>query len=229
MDSSVVIEFLFTFLSTLPYLSQLKKLYDSNSYDGFHIATPLITLASLGLRLTWWAREHYQMYLFIQAAMLSTINLLIVYKIAKINKEQKIPTRSFLYNKQIYYTRDFVIFSLVNTLLSYFISSPIYSSAIGYAGLILEAFMLFPQVMIVLRSPAESGLSIFTVLGWFAGDLCKLTLFVNTDAPPPFILCAALQVLWDSLVFGIPFARKVFPPLDILLRRVFKYEPQSLV
>jgi hypothetical protein len=100
---------------------------------------------------------------------------------------------------------QFVIYLLAGLvtcelLLSHFPSVyPVYSAAIGYIGLSVEAILPVPQILTNARAGCIKGFRLSILASWLAGDAMKMTWFftATTPIPWPFKICGIFQGLCD--------------------------------
>jgi len=80
----------------------------------------------------------------------------------------------------------------------------IYSTAIGYTGLSIEATLPLPQILANARSRSCKGFRLSVLASWIAGDIMKMFWFftATTEIPWAFKLCGIFQMCCDLFLGG---------------------------
>jgi len=79
-----------------------------------------------------------------------------------------------------------------------------YSIAIGYLGLSIEATLPLPQILSNYRSKSCKGFRLSVLASWIAGDIMKMFWFftATTEIPWAFKLCGIFQMCCDFFLGG---------------------------
>lgn len=102
------------------------------------------------------------------------------------------------------------LFIILTALELFFSPSPslysIYSSAIGYLGLSIEAILPVPQILSNNRTRSCKGFRFSVLASWIAGDVFKMFWFFSAQTPIPwsFKLCGIFQMACDFFL-GIQY------------------------
>lgn len=100
---------------------------------------------------------------------------------------------------------QFLLYLFVTLVACELILTPIpsiytlYSAAIGYIGLSIEATLPLPQILSNHRSRSCKGFRVSVLISWIAGDVMKMFWFftATSEIPWAFKLCGIFQMCCD--------------------------------
>lgn len=217
----------------LSYTDQILSMRRNKSSVGFSLDIPLIMLVASFMRIFYWFGSRFEISLLVQA-ILMVIMQVILLKVALDNRpspstkggEAALPfaaqdgTSGWQRPYNFWQWRSpkpywqfllyFLAFLITCELLLSPLESiyPIYSEAIGYIGLLVEAILPLPQILTNARAGCIKGFRLSILASWLGGDFTKLTWFftAKTPIPWPFKFCGILQTICDCTL-GMQYLR----------------------
>ncbi|TAQ86440.1 hypothetical protein B7494_g5244 [Chlorociboria aeruginascens] len=214
------------------YADQTYSIHRNKSSAGFSLDIPLIMLVASILRVFYYPGARFDTSLLIQSFIMIAIQLLLL-QVALEHRpgpsskggEAAIPfagsregefrvSRPFNFwqwrSPKPYW--QFLLYMFITLMACELILSPmpalyaLYSTAIGYIGLSVEATLPLPQVISNYRSRSCKGFRVSVLVSWIAGDIMKMFWFFSatTEIPWAFKLCGIFQMCCD-LFLGVQY------------------------
>ncbi|KAI9158722.1 putative membrane protein [Paramyrothecium foliicola] len=218
----------------LSYTDQILSMRRNKSSAGFSLDIPLIMLVASLMRIFYWFGSRFEISLLVQAVLMVIMQVILL-KVALDHRpspsakggEAALPfagaqdsglgwQRPYNFwqwrSPKPYW--QFLIYFLAFLVTCELLLSPlesvypIYSEAIGYIGLLVEAILPLPQVLTNMRAGCIKGFRLSILASWLGGDFTKLAWFftAKTPIPWPFKFCGILQTAFDCTL-GLQYLR----------------------
>lgn len=126
-------------------------------------------------------------------------------------KEEGFGERRILTNYALYRYWEYLIFLALTLLIFHGLLQPdgssLYTKAIGYLGLTIEATLALPQLQANYRARSCKGFRVSVLANWLFGDLMKMGYFFASEpgkVPWAFKMCGIFQACCDACL-GIQY------------------------
>ncbi|RCH99366.1 hypothetical protein CU097_013233 [Rhizopus azygosporus] len=217
------------FAPTLGYFDQIRMIVKKKTSLGFNSVTCAILLFSNILRIFFWLGKRFDMTLLFQSIAMITAMLLLLYTvirykpIASFNPLTRVDSSSSIsfiedediievdHQKSSFWAWDHFL-DYFNCLLAYttliallyliFHQYSAFIEALGFLSLGIESTLPVPQILTNLKHKNVDGFSWVILASWFLGDGFKAFYFLYTQSPIQFVVCAILQLSFDTIIVG---------------------------
>ncbi|CAD6443499.1 2eb1b0fd-69f5-4d67-a225-85da6701a455 [Sclerotinia trifoliorum] len=214
------------------YADQTYSIHRSKSSAGFSLDIPLIMLVASFLRVFYYPGAQFDTSLLIQSFIMITMQTMLL-KVALDHRpspsskggDAAVPfaghregdfggSRPYNFwqwrSPKPYW--QFLLYLFIALIACELILSPapwfysVYSDAIGYIGLGVEATLPIPQIIANHKSRSCKGFRFSVMASWIAGDIMKMFWFFTATSAIPwaFKLCGMFQMCCD-LFLGLQF------------------------
>ncbi|KAI8641056.1 PQ loop repeat-domain-containing protein [Parasitella parasitica] len=90
--------------------------------------------------------------------------------------------------------------SIVGTLYIFLHEHNWFVEALGFLSLGIESTLPLPQLLTNFRQKSVDGFSLLILASWFLGDSFKAFYFVYQNSPIQFVVCAVIQLTFDTII-----------------------------
>ncbi|KAL2054331.1 hypothetical protein ABVK25_005472 [Lepraria finkii] len=207
---------IFLILSPLTsYTDQILSINRTRTSAGFSLDIPFIMLTASILKIFYWPGARYDVALLIQAIMMVAVQIVLL-KVALNNRppwrgegpfkgmDQGRPFNFWRWKSQRLYWEYLLGLTLTLLVLHTLLrptSSSVYTQAIGYVGLAIEATLPLPQIFANQRAQSCKGFRVSVLANWLLGDAMKMGFFFMSESgkvPWAFKLCGIFQACCDA-------------------------------
>lgn len=210
MTLNAAIDLGLIFGPTSAYFFQYRLIAEKKSLGTFSVFVCAILIFCNILRIYFWFGHPYDFALFLQSLVMITVQIFLLkecirFKPGRTVPIDRVPLKERFKIKNLWRWDDYgtyidailIVWSLVTILTLILVKNKLYMELIGYASVITEASLGFPQFLSNLKNKSTAGLSIGLILVWFAGDAAKTVFYVVKNQPLQFIICGAVQLAID--------------------------------
>lgn len=222
LDSPIferVFDVIMIFGPSLGYIPQYYEISHTKNTRAFSTLVSFILLIANILRIFFWAYEKFDVVLVIQSVVMIVAQLIVLELIVRLRTTEReergsdgtglslLRIKKFWswdsYGEYVLFLTGFVV--IVGLIVTTDIKWIHYSKAgdiLGVLALMIEATLGMPQFVHNWRTKTTAGLRKELVGTWFFGDVFKTIYFVFKNAPWVFVMCGAIQITVDLMIFG---------------------------
>ena len=197
-----------TFAPAVGYITQIHKMRETKSSDGFSKYILLLCLIANVLRIFYWFQQPLDTVLMLQSCVCISVQLFLISECLSYGSQQV--TGSFLspynfwnWNSFSEYLVCFVIFSVFACFVPHFLELdklPWFSQLTISLCALFDAFSSFPQLVSNCKKGNLSNVSFPLVALWLMGDAVRLGYYSMVGAPFQMLACGLFQTFCDFVV-----------------------------
>ncbi len=201
-------------LPSIPFFFQVRKFHVNQSSVGFSRKLSLTIIMSSILRIFFWFGKRFHWSLLVQSILMSFMQIFVLHTAIKFregNNEDKHKALLGQQNNKFYmlewdnlgwYILFVIFFSgvLEGLSLIFTFQNMIYVETLGTLSSVLEAALVFPQIIENCRVKSCENLSRTLVGCWIVGDSMKAFYYYISEAPLQLLISGFVQIFLDMII-----------------------------